>query len=1128
MKLSFSTFLLVLLACAIPAAAQQPANNAEEETAIRKVVQRYFETWASEDLDGHMALWAGSEQDRQARRDSMQRRFADADFSFSPPVILRVKQKGGTASLYAKTERRLINRQTAALTVTSVQIAFALVKEDAWRIVREQPLGTALMFEFLNATEAELPQLLDAARAMASSELAQLLASQSDRQFASGQYKTAQKTLQLVLAVTETLNDKKAQAEAWHNIGTSQFFLRDYKQALTAHQKALALEQQLGRKAETAKVLASLGLTHLMLQQPKVALAQYQQALTSYEALNERGEVSFTLEAIGNVHYESGDYVKALAQYRRSLDYLTPNTTATYAARIAKIARVAYELGDDATALEHYRRALESYDKAGNRSSRGFVLHSIANIYYNQFDLAQALHYYQLSQQAEERAGNPNGTASALQGIGLVHVLNGDYALALTAYEHNLRLAKLLRDKAQEANALQKVAGTSFALSDFTRALQLYEEVLTLREELGDRREIASALLDLGITQQALTNYAEALRFDEKSRAEYAALNLPAGVANALLNTAIVHYVQNDFATALTVAEEATKFAKLAEDDDLLWRARYRTGKCQQQLQELPLARLALNEAITLIEKQRPTPGGTQTSRSNENKLGPYLAMVDVLLAMNQGAEAFHFSERAKQRNLLTMLRSGRAWITKTMTAAEQEREAQLGNNLVLLNAQLARENEKQQPNQVRVQDLTSRWKQARQAYDVFLQRLYRAHPQLKVLRGEGKALTALQAGQLVNDERRALLAYSETEERVVLFFFSKTRGAKTTTLKIFALQSNRADLYQRLTQLQTAMTAREAAADAQLRALYEVLLQPAQALLQNKTQLLVAPDGFLWNLPFAALQPSESHYLIEDFAIAYIPSATALQTMATGGGRPQVMPRALPRARTAARVRAKPGAVNDVLVAFANPTLSDDLLTRLKARLQNESFALVAEAENEVVALSALFDPAAQQRFVGVDASESRAKIIVPSARWLHFATPAVLDEVNPLQSGLALAVGPADQNEDGMLTLREVLQMKLSAQLTTLTAIESVPVRPGSGRAQIGANWSFFIAGCPNLLVNQWPVEGGSTTALMQEFYRQLRVQPTPLQALSWQNAVRGLLQRTEYRHPYYWAGFKLLGVN
>lgn len=1124
MKLSLFILITLLLACTALSHTQQPANHAEDETAIRAIVQRYFETWASEDLDGHMALWTGLEQDRQARRESMQRRFSDADFSFSTPVILRVIQKAGTANLYAKTERRTTDQLSSTPTVTSVQIAFSLVKEDVWRIVREQPLGSALMFEFLSATDAELPQLLLAARAMASPELMQLLASQSDRQYASGQYKTAVKTLQLVLAVAETLNDKKAQADAWHNTGTCQFFLRDYKQALAAHQKALALEQQLGRKAETAKVRSSLGLTQLMLQQPKLALAEYRQALVIYQALNERGEISFTLEAIGNVHYESGDYVKALAQYRRSLDYLTPNTTATYASRLVKVARVAYELGDDVMALEHYRRALEGYDKAGNRSSRGFVLHSIANIYYNQGDLAQALQHYQLSQQAEERGGNLNGLASALQGIGLVHVLNGDYALALPAYERILGIAKLLRDKGQEAYALQKVAGTSFALGDYARALQLYEEALKLREELGERREIASALLDLGITYQALGKYEQALRFDEKSRAEYAALSLPAGVANALLNSAIVHYVQNDFATALSVADEATKQAKLAEDDDLLWRARYRAGKCQQQLQQLPLARLAFTEAIALIEKQRSSPGSNQANRSNENKIGPYLALVDVLLALNQGAEAFHVSERAKQRGLLTMLRGGRGWITKTMTTVEQAREAQMASNFSLLNAQFAREQEKAQPNQLRVQELTQRWQQARQSYDAFLLRLYRAHPQLKTLRGEGKALTALQAGQLVTDEHRALLAYGETEERIVLFLFTKDRAAQTPSLKVFALSSNRADLYQRLTALQPALAAREAAADVQLRELHDALLQPARSLLQGKTQLIIAPDGFLWNLPFAALQSGEGHYLIEDFAISYAPFATALQAMTTGSE--QRTATKLPRVSAPNKV--KPTVATDMLVAVANPALSDAQLAGLRARLQRADFALAADTENELAAISALFDSASQQRLTGNDANELRAKTTLPTARWVHFATPVILDEVNPLQSGIALALGTNSNDDDGMLTLREVLQMKLTARLTAFTATETVPARLGSGRAQIGVHWSFFIAGCSNLLVNQWLVEDHSTTGLMQEFYRQMRAQPLLTRAGAWQNAVRSLLSQAPSRHPYSWAGFKLFGVN
>ena len=79
---------------------------------------------------------------------------------------------------------------------------------------------------------------------------------------------------------------------------------------------------------------------------------------------------------------------------------------------------------------------------------------------------------------------------------------------------------------------------------------------------------------------------------------------------------------------------------------------------------------------------------------------------------------------------------------------------------------------------------------------------------------------------------------------------------------------------------------AREAAADVQLRELHDALLQPARSLLQGKTQLIIAPDGFLWNLPFAALQSGEGHYLIEDFAISYSPFATALQAMTMGSNQ--------------------------------------------------------------------------------------------------------------------------------------------------------------------------------------------------------------------------------------------------
>jgi len=46
------------------------------------------------------------------------------------------------------------------------------------------------------------------------------------------------------------------------------------------------------------------------------------------------------------------------------------------------------------------------------------------------------------------------------------------------------------------------------------------------------------------------------------------------------------------------------------------------------------------------------------------------------------------------------------------------------------------------------------------------------------------------------------------------------------------------------------------------------------------------------------------------------------------------------------------------------------------------------------------------------------------------------------------------------------------------------------------------------------------------MQRFYQQRLAQPRQSSAEAWQNAVRELLQQPEYRQPFYWAGFKLIG--
>jgi CHAT domain-containing protein len=74
------------------------------------------------------------------------------------------------------------------------------------------------------------------------------------------------------------------------------------------------------------------------------------------------------------------------------------------------------------------------------------------------------------------------------------------------------------------------------------------------------------------------------------------------------------------------------------------------------------------------------------------------------------------------------------------------------------------------------------------------------------------------------------------------------------------------------------------------------------------------------------------------------------------------------------------------------------------------------------------------------------------------------------------------------------------------------------------IGFTWALFVAGVPATVVSQWQVEAASTRDLMVSFHRGFRKKATKSEAL--REAALGLLKTPETSHPFYWAGFVLVG--
>jgi CHAT domain-containing protein len=107
--------------------------------------------------------------------------------------------------------------------------------------------------------------------------------------------------------------------------------------------------------------------------------------------------------------------------------------------------------------------------------------------------------------------------------------------------------------------------------------------------------------------------------------------------------------------------------------------------------------------------------------------------------------------------------------------------------------------------------------------------------------------------------------------------------------------------------------------------------------------------------------------------------------------------------------------------------------------------------------------------------------------------------------------------------------MQLALHADLVVLSACQTARGRIGAGEGMIGMSWAFFVAGVPTMVASQWKVDSASTAKLMIDFHKRLRAEgsrPALNNASALQQSALNLMKDPRYRHPYFWAGFVMIG--
>jgi CHAT domain-containing protein len=329
------------------------------------------------------------------------------------------------------------------------------------------------------------------------------------------------------------------------------------------------------------------------------------------------------------------------------------------------------------------------------------------------------------------------------------------------------------------------------------------------------------------------------------------------------------------------------------------------------------------------------------------------------------------------------------------------------------------------------------------------------------------------------------MLAYLVTPEQ--LFVFTVTR--ESTTVRTLSVGAAEIEARVRLArQLLGDPTTRPEEADPVLRTLSQWLLGPLGTGGEAGRRLMVVPHGALAYLPFAALKTSAGEYLAERYSLVYLPSASF----------------AIRRAGSAR-------------VAEAAPRV-----TALAPR-PHELPATVPEVSAVAGAL------AGTRVLMGKDADESALRQALRSGDVVHVASHGVLNAVNPLFSRIELAPGrtrsPAD---DSRLEVHEVLELDIRSPLVFLSGCETALGPGGSRRYAPGEDYAtlataFLAAGARQVVATLWAIPDSGAAAFAGRFYANLGARGTA-EALA--AAQRALMAQGRFRHPYYWAGYRVAG--
>ena len=883
-----------------------------------------------------------------------------------------------------------------------------------------------------------------------------------------GEYNKAREHIEKSLAITKEIGDRNGEAACYANLGNVYQSVGEYNKAREHIEKSLAITKEIGDRNGEAACYANLGNVYQSVGEYNKAREHIEKSLAIRKEIGDRNGEAACYGNLGVVYLSVGEYNKAREHIKKSLAIRKEiGDRNGEAACYANLGNVYESVGEYKNAREHIEKSLAIKKEIGDRNGEAGCYLNLGNVYRSVGEYNKAREHIEESLAINKEIGNRNGESSSIFGLGSLYLSVGEGTKANEHFEETLTIKRKSGNKKSVISCCNSLADSFNSLGKYPTANRYNQEALIIASEIGDRAGLAASFLTQGSILYSIGDCVKAKEYCDEAIAISKEIGHREVEASCCLLIGRVLFkdgehvkAEGHFIKSLQISKDIGHISMLFQSFYGLARLKVQEGKSQE-------ATSYLRASIETCEKMR---GSLQDNDQwkisfSDGNISPYRDLCTLLCKNENPDPALYVSELGKARALADLM-SARYSVKNPASANPQtwsgiesimDKELNCSFLYVYYSSDtiyfwILKRNGVKHFRKIKRSEVTAYERSVTNLDAFFASKSFRSFGRSPKELRKDVSLNAIQgeSKSYEDDSHQGFRIGKESKEN---------RGPEMN-----------------------------------LSLCYKLIIAPVADLLEG-SEIIIVPDRYLYNIPFAALPDESGKTLSETFKIRVAPSLTTLRLIHD----------------SPADYHSQTGAL-----IVGNPDVGEVIF---KGRLTPISRLPYAEAEAKMVGRKLGVEP-----LLGKQATKQAVLQAMESVALIHLAAHGDVE-----RGEITLAppfYKPNCVPGEGLylLTMSDISKLQLRAKLVVLSCSHSAR---GEIKAEgaVGIARAFLGSGARSVLVSLWALQRASTEQLMSHFYDHLvrgeSASDSLHQAMKW-------MRCNGYSDVKQWAPFILIGDN